>query len=184
MRARSIQKTAPAPNVLEGWQSTQRLAGDGSVESEQLVHVPSPVVELSEEGARELGEAYWLTVEHVTRGLVRARRSGDGVVLRALGRDLLRFDAPATDVSPDGVRCRYDILGGMLTRRAGGSITFVQTQGPAPALSSTIMGFHPRLAARPGGPRWSGVLYSLVQRRLHLAVSRRYFYRLLAGGSP
>jgi hypothetical protein len=47
-------------------------------------------------------------------------------------------------------------------------------------LRSTITGFYPRLAAREGKSDWTGGLYSLVQSRIHVAVSRRYFVRLIA----
>jgi hypothetical protein len=47
-------------------------------------------------------------------------------------------------------------------------------------MRSTITGFFPRLAARQGEPDWTGALYSHVQSRIHVAVSRRYFKRLIA----
>ncbi len=173
------------PAALAGWSSTQSLTPDGAVESEQRIRLPRPVVEASTEGARRLGESYWTAVVGLTFGLVRPQADrGSGVALRAFGSDLLRFSAPVTDVDADGVRCRYEIIGGALARRPGGSISFTQTGGAELELRSAIAGFHPRLAARPGGARWTGVLYSLVQRRLHLAVSRRYFRRLLAEGGP
>jgi hypothetical protein len=53
-------------------------------------------------------------------------------------------------------------------RRPGGTLTLAQTTGPE--IRSTILGFFPRLG---------GALYSQVQRRFHLAVSRRYFRRLI-----
>jgi hypothetical protein len=40
-------------------------------------------------------------------------------------------------------------------------------------LRSTIAGFFPALAARPGEPDSTGALYSQVQRRVYLAISRR-----------
>jgi hypothetical protein len=83
---------------LVGWASTQRIAADGAVESEQRVAVDRPVVERSEEGARRLASRYW----------VELRRS----------------------------RIRR------------------------------------------------GLFYALVQRRLHLAVSRGYFRRLIGGDPP
>lgn len=173
------------PSALAGWSSTQSLAADGAVESEQRIRLPRLVVETSAEGARRLGESYWTEVEGLTRGVVRPHAvGGSGVALRAFGSDLLRFSAPVTEVDADGVRCRYDIVGGVLARRPGGSISFVQTGGAEPELRSAIAGFHPRLAARPGRARWTGILYSVVQRRLHLAVSRRYFRRLLAECAP
>jgi hypothetical protein len=60
-------------------------------------------------------------------------------------------------------------------------ISFSQ-EGDAPvALASAITGFFPRLAAPAGRPGWTGALYEQVQRRLHQAISKRYFRALLAG---
>ena len=77
---------------------------------------------------------------------------------------------------------RVRVSGGLLTRSASGTISFMQEAGPPPALASAISGFFPRFAAAPGRPSWTGAFYEHVQRRLHLAVSRRYF-KALVGGS-
>jgi hypothetical protein len=71
-------------------------------------------------------------------------------------------------------------VGGLLARHAAGAITFAQTSLPRPSIRSTITGFFPRLAARQGEPDWTGALYSHVQSRIHVAVSRRYFARLIS----
>ena len=78
------------------------------------------------------------------------------------------------------MRCCYPIIGGLLAYQPGGEIVFAQDQvGDRLCLRSTITGFFPALAARPGEPDWTGALYSQVQRRIHLAISRRYFSRLI-----
>jgi len=102
--------------------------------------------------------------------------------LRLLGRGptLLRFGGPTVEVTSALARCTYSIEGGLLARRAAGEITFAQVGGQAPAVRSTIRGFFPRLAARTGEPNWTGALYNQVQSRIHVAVSRRYFARLIA----
>jgi hypothetical protein len=82
------------------------------------------------------------------------------------------------------VKCTYPISGGVLTRSASGTISFSQEAGPPPALASAISGFFPRLAAAPGRPSWTGAFYEHVQRRLHLAVSKRYFDALVEGARP
>jgi len=143
-----------------------------------------PVVEATEQGAGELGALYWREVERFMRGLVAAERTADGSVLLRLrpgGLVLLAFGAPESAVVHDGVRSTYPIVGGFLVRTPGGTISFSQEAGPPLALASTISGFFPRLAARPGRPGWTGALYEQVQRRLHLAVSKRYFRALVAG---
>jgi hypothetical protein len=132
-----------------------------------------------------LGEVYWAEVRRATRGVVQARASGGGVELRLLGRrpTLLRFGPPAIASSDAQTSCTYSIRGGGLARRPGGEIAFEQTVGAVIELSSTIRGFFPALAAPRGGPRWAGLLYSHGQRRLHEAIGRRYFERLVEDAS-
>lgn len=168
--------------AMEGWDTRQRQTEDGAVESEQVVLLSRPVVEFSPAGAERLGRAYWREVERITWGLVRGRRQGSALELRLAGRgpSLLRFGPPTVEVSDELVSCRYPIVGGLLARRAAGAITFAQTGLPRPGMRSTITGFFPRLAARQGEPDWTGALYSHVQSRIHVAVSRRYFARLIA----
>ena len=79
---------------------------------------------------------------------------------------LLRFDRPTLEASEAGAFCSYPIAGGLLTRRPAGELTFEQT---ADTLRSTIRGFFPRVAN-----------YDRLQGRMHVAVSRRYFRRLIA----
>jgi hypothetical protein len=166
---------------VQGWENWQRQTADGAVESEQSVVLRERVVDVSPAGAARLGEAYWLEVERVTRGLVRARSRNDTLVLRLLRRGpaLLRFGRPSLQATDALVRCSYPIAGGLLARRAAGEIVFAQVGGPEPVLRSTIRGFFPSLSAREGRPGWTGALYSHVQSRIHVAISRRYFSRLL-----
>jgi hypothetical protein len=153
---------------LEGWQSSQRVAPDGAVESEQRATLLRPVVPATDEGARRLGDEYWQAVRLATLGLVRPHATTVGPELRALGIALLRFGPPDTMVEEGRISCAFAIRGGLLVRRPGGTLTLAQTDGPE--IRSTIAGFHPRLA---------GPLYSQVQSRFHLAVSRRYFRQLV-----
>ena len=101
--------------------------------------------------------------------------------LRPGGLVLLAFGPPQRTVADEGVRCAYPIVNGFLVRRSGGTISFSQEAGPPLALASAITGFFPRFAAPPGRPGWTGALYEQVQRRLHQAVSKRYFRALLPG---
>jgi hypothetical protein len=167
---------------LREWESTQRQTALGAVESEQRVRLVRPVVDGSVHGAQRLGSAYWREVERFTFGLVRSRQGVDGVELQLLGRRplLLAFAQPVTDIAQGSVRCCFPITGGLLAYQPGGEIVFAQDQvGDRLWLRSTITGFFPALAARPGEPDWTGALYSQVQRRIHLAISRRYFSRLI-----
>jgi hypothetical protein len=147
------------------------VAPDGAVESEQRARLPRPVVPPTDEGARRLGTEYWQAVPAATRGLVRARTTTVGVELRALGVVLLGFGPGETTVDGDRVGCAFAIRRGLLVRRAGGTLTLEQL--PGPEIRSAIDGFHPRLG---------GALYSQVQRRFHLRVSRLYFTRLVRTG--
>ena len=159
------------PPVLDGWSSAFGRAPDGSFRSEERVKASRPVVERSERGARLLGDRYWREVMLVSGGVVRRRTTPAGVELRLLGRGpcLLRFGPAETEHDPGAVRCRYPIRGGLLARRPGGSICLSQTGGDQPQLSTVVSGFVPRL-----GPRFEN-----IEHRLHVAVSRRYFRRLL-----
>lgn len=171
---------------MDGWQTSQGQTEDGAVESEQRVVLPGLVVECSEAGAERLGRAYWHEVERVTRRLVRARESSGRLELRVLGRGpvLLRFGRPGLESTNGLVSCRYPIEGGLLAQKAAGEIVFAQAGGATPVLRSTIRGFFPSLAARQGEPDWTGALYNQVQSRIHVAISRRYFARLIEEARP
>lgn len=93
---------------------------------------------------------------------------------------MLRFGHPDVAATDHLARCSYPIEGGLLVQRPAGEIIFAQVGGSRPALCSAIHGFFPRLAARETKPDWTGALYNHVQSRIHLAVSRRYFTRLIA----
>ncbi len=167
---------------LREWESTQCQTALGAVESEQRVRLLRPVVDGSVDGAQRLGSAYWREVERFTFGLVRSRQGLHGVELRLLGRRplLLAFGQPVMTLTEGSLRCCYPITGGLLAYQPGGVIVFAQDQvGDRLWLRSTITGFFPALAARPGEPDWTGALYSQVQRRIHLAISRRFFSRLI-----
>ena len=167
---------------LDGWRSTQLRNEAGWIESEQSVRVAHPVVANSDEGARLLGRFYWLEIVRASRGLLGYREPADGVELHLVGRGplLLRFGPPEISVGEDSVACRYPVTGGLLARREGGALSLSQVGGERPELRAAVSGFFPRLGVRPGFPRWSGALYELVQRHVHVAISRRYFARLLA----
>jgi hypothetical protein len=149
---------------------------DGAFESDERVRVAGPVVEFSEHGARVLADRYWLEVSRVSRGVVRRRDTSLGLELRLLGRGpcLLSFGPAERTSDVDEVRCRYPIVGGLLTREPGGELSLSQS-GSQPA--------ELRAAVRAFVPRWSGAWYEQVQLRLHVAISRRYFKRLIAEAS-
>jgi hypothetical protein len=112
---------------------------------------------------------------HVTRGLVRVHERGGAIELRLLGWPaLLRFDRPQLQVGPTFVSCSYPIAGGLLARVRGGALTLAQSGGEEIEVRSTVSGFHPSLAARPGFPAWTGALYARGQARIHDAVGRRF----------
>ena len=166
---------------MNGWETWQRQTGDGAVESQQRVVLREPVVEFSSAGAECLGLAYWREVERITRGLVRPRERNGALELRLFGRGptLLRFGRPTFQATKTLVRCSYPIEGGLLAERPAGEIVFAQVGGSPPIVRSTIRGFFPSLAARQGERDWTGALYSQVQSRVHVAISRRYFARLI-----
>jgi hypothetical protein len=151
------------------------------VESEQVFALPGPVVASTPAGARQLGSVYWKEVERSTRGAVRPRWTGEGLELRLLGctLPLLCFGMPQIAVSPLSVSCTYPILGGVLARGAGGELVLAHMKNGGWTVRTAVGGFLPRLAARPGYPSWTGLLYHQVQVRLHAAIARRYVSRLV-----
>jgi hypothetical protein len=169
------------------WSSSHRRRSDGAIESTQRMVAPRPVVERTVEGAKILGATYWCEVERLTRGLVQTRSRGNGVELRVArgGPTLLRFGPPQLSVTTDAMSTTYPIAGGLLARRAAGSITLSMHGGADRVeLRSAIVGYHPTLAARPGAPAWTGELYDQIQARVHARVSRRYFQRLIERAAP
>ena len=173
----------PRLRPVTGWESIERVRESGDVESRQRAFVDEPVVESSEAGARWLGVTYWDAVSRSTRGAVRATWSESGGRLRLLGgAALLRFGEPELRHADGVVSCRYAIDGGFLALQAGGAVMVAQrTLDSAYELSVTVDQYMPRLAARVGAPRWSGLLYIRGQRPVHEAVSRRYFELLQRG---
>ena len=147
---------------MTGWETTERVLESGGFESRQRVLVPEPVVEASEAGARTLGVTYWQAVDRFTRGGVRASWSGGGGKLKLLGgATLLTFGPPELSFDGGLVSCRHAIRGGLLALRAGGSVTLAQrAEGEQQELSVTVEEYLPRLAARAGAPRWTGMLYA------------------------
>jgi hypothetical protein len=176
-----VPKPVSIRDGLTGWEATERVLPSGGFESRQRVFVGERVVEASTSGARVLGVAYWCTVDRFTRGVVRASWSERGGRLRLLGGPtLLTFGPPELSFDPAAVACRYEIRGGWLALRAGGSVTLAQlAQGDRQELSVTVEEYLPRLAARVGAPQWTGALYARGQSPFHAAVSRRYFDLLL-----
>jgi hypothetical protein len=177
---------SPRGRLPRTWSSSQAQSPSGAFDSVQRVELPAPVVEHSAAGARRLGEVYWRQLERSTLGLIQARPAAGAPELRLLGFGpaLLRFGPPELAVSSGSVSCLYPIRGGVLARTAAGSICFKQTGADHVEVRSAISGFFPRLAARPSRPRWSGVLYPQIQARLHVALGRRYFARLLQEAGP
>jgi len=158
----------------DGFESLERRNADRSVVTEQRVRAVRPVVPFTPDGARSLGDSYWREVARASRGLVRYRETSDRVELTLLGRGpaLLRFGGAELAVGQDRVSCTYRIRGGLLSISEGGTLVMSQTGREEPELRVVVDGFFARL----GG----GLVYGL-QRRAHLAVSRRYFRQLLAG---
>ena len=157
----------------DGVESLERRNPDRSLVTEQRVTGVRPVVPFTEDGARALGHRYWLEVSHLSRGLVRCRETVDRVELTALGigPPLLRLGGAEVRVDDDAISSTYRIRGGLLAVGEGGTLILSQSGGEKPELRVLVDGFFARLG---GGPLFG------LQRRVHLAVSRRYFRHLLA----
>lgn len=166
--------------ALTGWETFERVTEAGAIESRQRVFADRPLVERSDAGARWLGVRYWQAVQVVTRGAVRAGWQGEGGRLKLLGgATLLRFGAPKLSVDGGVVSCCYAIQGGLLAVRPGGAVTLEQRPADERVeLVVSVEEYLPRLAARVGAPRWTGLLYARAQSPFHVEVSRRYFQLL------
>ena len=162
-----------ARTELAGWGSWRRIATDGAIDSEQRVLVDPAVVERSENGARRLATSYWDALNGFGGRLFNAREHSGGVDVRVLrgGPVLLALGPVETEISRTTIAASHTIIGGLLVRRRGGRISFEQLEGEPIELRSRISGFYPR----------RGPFYGLVQWKLHVAVSRRYFRRLIRG---
>jgi hypothetical protein len=165
------------PVGIDGWRTSTAVGEDGVVESDQRALASAPVVEATAAGACELARCYWLALERVTLHLARVVDRDPGPEVRVLGRGpaLLRFGAPLQEADDGRVAVSFPIRGGLLARRAGGEIVFAQERVPEGWLvRSTVRGFCPRLPAP---------VYRAVQKRVHVAVGRRYV-RALLGRAP
>ena len=174
----SASTSRAVPHELDGWRSRHWRGADGATHSDERVRARRPVVEYSRAGARRLGNRYWSEVAHGSRGVVRRRDTTGGIEMRLFGFGpcLLRFGPAELDVGADIVSCRYPVRGGLLARHPGGAITLSQAGQAQPELTAAVSAFVPRLAFPP--------LYDRLQHRLHVGISRRYFRRLIAEGSP
>lgn len=172
--------------ALSGWETVERVTESGATESRQRVLADRPVVDASESGARRLGLRYWQAVQATTRGAVRAHwREEDGALTLLGGATLLRFGPPELAADGGRVSCRYAIRGGLLAVRAGGTVTLEQRPaGDGVELVVSVEEYLPRLAARVGAPRWTGLLYARAQSPFHVEVSRRYFSSLAWEPAP
>jgi hypothetical protein len=157
---------------LEGWRSAHRRSADGAIESDECVTATRPVVAPTNEGARALGERYWREVTRASFGLVRLRGTpgGSDLRFRGVGVRLLRFGPTEVEAGDKRVVCRFPIRGGLLARRPGGALVLSQGNGEMWKLRAAVTGFVPRLGSRP---------YDRIQRRIHVAISRRFFRSLL-----
>jgi hypothetical protein len=171
---------------LSGWETVERVTESGASESRQRILADRPVVDASESGARWLGVRYWQAVQDTTRGTVRAGWRDEGGRLTLFGgATLLRFAAPELSAEDGVVSCRYAIEGGFLAVRAGGTVTLEQRPAAAGVeLVVSVEEYLPRLAARVGAPRWTGLLYARAQSPFHVEVSRRHFESLARGSAP
>ena len=115
---------------------------------------------------------------------MRATQDGSELQLHPLRARLLRFGPAEVYAGADGVGCRFPIRGGLLARREGGALLLSQSGGSVPELRAALTGFVPRLGLRPGYPRWTATLYDQLQRRIHVAISRRFFRSLIEGAHP
>ena len=147
--------------------------------SVQTVALDGLVVSPSEDGGRALADAYWAEIRKRTGGLVRARRNDRSVELRLARITLFRFGAPRTAVSDGLVECSFPITGGLLAKKEGGFLTFVQRTTP-PELEVSVRDYVPFFSSNRERLSLRGFLYRAVQERAHAAISHGYLARMAA----
>lgn len=156
------------------WVTSETVAASGAVESRQRIALERSLVPSDAAGAEELGRRYLAEIGPFTRGLVTARRVPTGTALvLARAVPLLRFGAATTEVEDGAVACRFQITGGLLAARAGGSLRIAQRSAP-PQLELAVLGYLPRLGASRRRRSLRRLLYTSVQARAHRAISRRF----------
>lgn len=152
----------------------ERRSLEGGIDSVQRIALEHKLVATTDTGAHELGARYWAELERCSRGLVRVRdRDGELTLVLAGMVTLFCFGAGQAWVDDAVVECRFPILGGLLVARAGGFLAVAQRSDPAPELGVSVTGYHPRLGTGSLRPV-RRLVYSTVQRPLHLALSRRF----------
>ena len=162
------------PAAADDFRSVERRDPDRSIVTEQTMTTARPIVSFSDEGARTLGRRYWLEVTRASRRLLRYRATGGGLELKVLGVGpaLIRVAAVEITANRDYVKAMYRVRGGLLALGEGGTLSISQTAGQTIELRVAVQGFLAR-----GGPIY------VLQRRLHVAISRRFFQRLLSEGA-
>src|SRR5260370_4275153 len=108
---------------------------------------------------RELRDGYLNEIQELTFGLVRAR--GSTFYFGPL--ELMRFGTPAVN----GSSVEWPIVGGVTTRKPGGSFRLEATGG---RLFASVDGYLPRLPLP---------LYALTQLPVHQLLTRLYLLRFL-----
>ena len=155
-----------------------------SVAAEQPIAGGSSAVEGSEAAARRLGSEYLAEIGRATRGLIKPRVGTDGVDLVLAGRlTLFAFGPPQPTVDGDRTECRFEIRGGLLVGREGGSLVITQHSGPAPELVVEVDRYVPRLDPAFSRRGVGGFLYRQIQERAHGAISRRFVERMAPPGA-
>jgi hypothetical protein len=158
----------------DDFRTVERRGPDRSVVNEQTMRAARPIVPFSDEGAKTLGRTYWIEVTRASRWLVRYRETREGLELSVLGvgPSLLRLGGVEVAVGAEHISCTYRIRGGLLALGERGTLSVSQVGGDPTELRVSVDGFVPR----------GGLIYAL-QRRLHVAISRRFFRRLVAQGA-
>ena len=149
------------------------------VAAEQPIADGNSTVDSSEDGARRLGTEYLAEIGRATRGLIKPRGGADGVDLVLAGRmTLFTFGPPQPTVDGDRTECRFEIRGGLLVGREGGSLVITQHSGPAPELVVEVDGYVPRLDPAFSRRGVGGFLYRHIQERAHGSIGRRFVERM------
>jgi hypothetical protein len=154
------------------------------VAAEKRITLEGIPVENSDAGAERAGDEYLAEIGRLTRGAIKARATREGVELRLARRiTLFDFGSPTLTTGDDRTACRFEIRGGLLVARPGGSLTITQQTRPTNELIVAVEDYVPRLDPTLGRRGVGGFLYAQLQERAHSAVGRRYLERMTRGRS-
>lgn len=159
------------------------VAPSGETTSIQCLDLPADWLAappLDERLARRLGPFYFRRLEKISLGLIRVQEESERIrfELALLGLPLLIFAPVRIEVTAQGVRACYPIVGGLTLVREppteGTLCLSARQKGAALRLGMAVEGYYPRLRGTRRDDWLRRQLYSRTQAALHHLIARDY----------